>query len=443
MPYKLLLADDSVTIQRVIELTFADEDVQVIAVGDGKQAIASIQAERPDIVLADVGMPERDGYEVAAFIKGAAELAHIPVLLLTGAFEPIDETRARAVGCDGVLVKPFEPQMVISRVKDLLAGRKPAGLWGASPAGQTPLRQPSSPAGDLDIRGPGPEPAAGPPGGSLEDYFDRLDAAFASLDGPPGGAPPSMPSTPASHPAVEFAPAAPQRSPHQAAASTHSPFDDLGGWDPDLAGDPKKPVPRESPAIGIDSARGLAPVSAPAPAAVIPPPARAYEPPAPPQPQAAPPPPPSAPTYPAPPPAPVHAAPPPAPAHAASPPAPTHAASPPAPTYVAPPPPAHSVPPAAPAAVAPSAPTPPPSSVAAIHVAPMPTLAEAFATLLSAEHGHRFAPSMIGAPIVTDQMVDEIVRRVIARVGDQAVRETVVDVAERLVREEISRIKGG
>ena len=181
MTHKLLLADDSVTIQRVIELTFADEDVQVIAVGDGKKAIASIQADRPDIVLADVGMPERDGYEVAAFIKGTAELAHIPVLLLTGAFEPIDETRARAVGCDGVLVKPFEPQMVISRVKDLLAGRKPAGVWAASPAAQTPLRQPAPAAADH----------AAPPlaGGSLEDYFDRLDAAFASLDGPPGAAP--------------------------------------------------------------------------------------------------------------------------------------------------------------------------------------------------------------------------------------------------------------
>jgi CheY-like chemotaxis protein len=439
MPYKLLLADDSVTIQRVIELTFADEDVQVIAVGDGKKAIASIQAERPDIVLADVGMPERDGYEVAAFIKGAAELAHIPVLLLTGAFEPIDETRARAVGCDGVLVKPFEPQMVISRVKDLLAGRKPAGLWGASPAAQTPLRQPSSPVGDIDIRGPGPEPAAGPPGGSLEDYFDRLDAAFASLDGPPGAAPPSMPSTPAPHPAVEFTPAAPQGSPHQTAASTHSPFDDLGGWDPDLAGDPKKPVPRESPAIGIDSARGHAPVSAPAPAAVVPPPAPVYEPPSPHQAQAAPPP---EPAY-EPPPQP-QAAPPVAPTYAAPPPAPTYAAPPPVSTYAAPPPPAHSVPPSAPAsAVAPSPPAPLPSPAAAIQAAPMPTLAEAFATLLSAEHGHRFAPSMIGAPIVTDQMVDEIVRRVIARVGDQAVRETVVDVAERLVREEISRIKGG
>ena len=70
MPHKLLLADDSVTIQRVIELTFADEDVQVVAVGDGKQAIERIDRRSPDIVLADVGMPERDGYEVAAFIKG-------------------------------------------------------------------------------------------------------------------------------------------------------------------------------------------------------------------------------------------------------------------------------------------------------------------------------------------------------------------------------------
>ena len=142
MPYKLLLADDSVTIQRVIELTFADEDVQVLAVGDGKKAMASIQTDRPDIVLADVGMPEHDGYEVAAFIKTHPELAHIPVLLLTGAFEPVDEARARAVGCDGVLVKPFEPQMVINRVKDLLAGRRPAGLWTVT--APSPSAQPSS-----------------------------------------------------------------------------------------------------------------------------------------------------------------------------------------------------------------------------------------------------------------------------------------------------------
>src|SRR6188768_3340803 len=77
MSHKLLLADDSVTIQRVIELTFADEDVKVTVVGDGKAAIDSVQRDPPDIVLADVGMPERNGYEVAAFIKGTPALAHI------------------------------------------------------------------------------------------------------------------------------------------------------------------------------------------------------------------------------------------------------------------------------------------------------------------------------------------------------------------------------
>ncbi len=395
MAHKLLLADDSVTIQRVIELTFADEDVQVIAVGDGKKAIASIQADRPDIVLADVGMPERDGYEVAAFIKGTAELAHIPVLLLTGAFEPIDETRARAVGCDGVLVKPFEPQMVISRVKDLLAGRKPAGMWAASPTAQTPLRQAAPVAAD-----PGP---AAPPGGSLEDYFDRLDAAFASLDGPTGAAPSAVSPPPAARPPTEVAPPAtyhapPERhqapAPHQAPPAAYSPLDDLGGWDPDIAGDPKKPGTLERPVIAIDPSREYAPVSAPV---VIPAPA----------------------------------------------PAPAAYTAPPAPAYSAPPPAAQTAPPPARAHVAPPAPvyTPPPAI--AVHGASMPSLAEAFATLLSAEQGLRIAPSGIGAPIVTDQMVDEIVRRVIARMGDQTVRETVLDVSERLVREEIERIKRG
>jgi CheY-like chemotaxis protein len=126
MRHKLLLADDSVTIQRVIELTFADEEIDVIAVGDGKLAIDRVKSEKPDIVLADVGMPERDGYEVSTFVKGTPEFAHIPVLLLTGAFEPIDEARARAAGCDGVLVKPFEPQLVIHRVKDLISGSRSA-----------------------------------------------------------------------------------------------------------------------------------------------------------------------------------------------------------------------------------------------------------------------------------------------------------------------------
>jgi CheY-like chemotaxis protein len=75
MPHKLLLADDSITIQRVIELTFADEDVQVVAVGNGQEAMDRVQRDRPDIILADVGMPERNGYSVRAC--GAADRSRI------------------------------------------------------------------------------------------------------------------------------------------------------------------------------------------------------------------------------------------------------------------------------------------------------------------------------------------------------------------------------
>jgi len=123
---KLLLADDSVTIQRVVELTFSGEDIEVVTVSDGEQAIARISSDPPDIVLADIAMPKKNGYEVAAFVKDNPALAHVPVLLLAGAFEPVDEERAKRVKCDGVLVKPFETHEVITRVRELIERERPA-----------------------------------------------------------------------------------------------------------------------------------------------------------------------------------------------------------------------------------------------------------------------------------------------------------------------------
>ena len=199
MAYKLLLADDSVTIQRVIELTFADEDIQVIAVGDGQQAIEQIRAEHPDIVLADVGMPERDGFEVASFVKQTPEFRHIPVLLLTGAFEPVDQDRVRAAGCDGVLAKPFEPQLLIARVKELLttpASERIAVPGPDSGLDDQPLHIPSStpPPDSLEGLSLSANEAADSRA-SVDEYFDRLDAAFATMTGPAGT--PSVPGSPA------------------------------------------------------------------------------------------------------------------------------------------------------------------------------------------------------------------------------------------------------
>ncbi|MGH9139579.1 MAG: response regulator, partial [Vicinamibacterales bacterium] len=213
MPYTLLLADDSVTIQRVIELTFADEDVTVVAVGDGDQAIERLEASPPpDIVLADIGMPGRNGYEVAQYVRRSPKLAHIPVMLLTGAFEPVDQARADDAGCDGVLAKPFEPQLVIGRVKELLSrpqrgqdassSRQDSG--GASEA--APTEQPTSPPGSAADYFKWPTAVAQEPaapmerkqGGvapipQLDDYFDRLDAAFSKAPSASTAAPPVEP----------------------------------------------------------------------------------------------------------------------------------------------------------------------------------------------------------------------------------------------------------
>jgi CheY-like chemotaxis protein len=120
MSRKLLLADGSITIQRVIELTFAHEDIRVISVSDGRRAIQMLESERPDVVLLDVDLAEVDGYAVAAHIRRVPRLKDTPVLLLAGAFEPVDQERAREVGSDGVIVKPFEPQVVVTRVKELI-----------------------------------------------------------------------------------------------------------------------------------------------------------------------------------------------------------------------------------------------------------------------------------------------------------------------------------
>src|SRR5262249_24788644 len=158
MGKKILLADDSITIQKVIELTFSDEDFEVVTVGNGRLAMEKVQEARPDVVLCDIIMPEKDGYEVCDYIKKSPALSHIPVLLLTGAFEPFDQERAARVKCDGFLAKPFEPETLIAKVKDLLAKASPRPVTGAFPASPRPTAVPQP-----EMRVPAPPPAAAVP----------------------------------------------------------------------------------------------------------------------------------------------------------------------------------------------------------------------------------------------------------------------------------------
>jgi len=134
---KLLLADDSVTIQRVVDLTFTDEGMQVITVGDGEQAIRKLEEFTPDIVLADVLMPGLDGYRLCEFMKRSERFGQIPVMLLVGSFEPFDEAEARRVGADDFVTKPFQSiRQLVNRVGSLLGG-KPANDVAVTPERST------------------------------------------------------------------------------------------------------------------------------------------------------------------------------------------------------------------------------------------------------------------------------------------------------------------
>jgi CheY-like chemotaxis protein len=358
MAHKLLLADDSVTIQRVIELTFADEDIDVTTVGDGQLAIDRLDTDPPDIVLADVDMPKRDGYEVAAYVKSHPRLAHIPVVLLTGAFEPIDQARASASGSSDVLAKPFEPQMVINRVKELLGRKRPEDEAAYALTQAERLREPQPQMGN-------PQPASRQPAGegpeavSLDDYFDQLDAAFSNLQ---PAAQKADGSDEVEWPAIEPVAVSVVSTPSMIATPMVNPAPAT----PDFAAEP---VPVNETA---------APIAPAAPVALIPPVA---------------------------------------------------------PVVV---PAAEGTPMAPLAPVAPVAPLPPAASTA-----PTPT-ANPFANLSAAKAEAAARPP---APIITDELIEEIVSRVMQRMSDRVVRETVTDIvsqtAERLVQEEIERIKMG
>jgi CheY-like chemotaxis protein len=365
---KLLLADDSVTIQRVIELTFADEDIQVLTAGDGEQAIARIKNDRPDIVLADIGMPKRSGYEVAAFVKAQPEFAHIPVLLLTGAFEPVDEGRAQAAGCDGVLVKPFEPQHVIARVRELLHGehRQRSGSVTRAvsdvPRPAERLAPPrASAAHNNGIGFSRPDSGRASADVSLDDYFDRLDAAFANLGAP----------------ATESA-----QGPHPETMRGEGPVmeKDLDWFDTPA---PAQPAPYEPAAR---------PVIDPSPATFATPPSPVEWP----LPQGT------------------------------------------------------SIEPAEMPAPRASYAQPTPPQPAVTTETSGSAIADAFSALLAAEQGEPgAAPVRLtltpSAPAVSDQLVEEITRRVVERLAPNALREVVADVvsdvSERLVREEIDRVR--
>lgn len=123
MASRILLADDSITIQKVVNLTFADEGIEVVAVSSGDMAERRLPEISPDLVLADIFMPGKNGYELCEAIKENSQFQHVPVVLLVGAFEPFDQAEANRVKADAHLTKPFESRTLVETVRRLISDR--------------------------------------------------------------------------------------------------------------------------------------------------------------------------------------------------------------------------------------------------------------------------------------------------------------------------------
>jgi CheY-like chemotaxis protein len=183
---RILVADDNSNIQKMVGLALKDQGIDVVAVGNGEAAVRKISDLKPDLVLADVFMPVRNGYEVCQYVKMDPTLAHIPVILLVGAFDPLDEQEAQRVGADGVLKKPFvPPDPLISMVKSALQRAGVAhGNVSAAKAPEpevmkgTDLLTPSSASKSMMGTPPPPMPSHAPAIAPLdqESFVDEVPA---------------------------------------------------------------------------------------------------------------------------------------------------------------------------------------------------------------------------------------------------------------------------
>jgi len=176
--------DDSATMREVIKIAFRRENINVVAYHDATSALGEIQETRPDVVITDVIMPEKDGYEVCQYIKSHPELGKTPAILMSGVVNRAVAEKAFAVKADELLRKPFQPQDLITRVKHLL---KPNGhhvpaptpasaaaaltsIFSAASAAQQARQAPppvpitsARPAASIAPPMPAPQPSSVPP----------------------------------------------------------------------------------------------------------------------------------------------------------------------------------------------------------------------------------------------------------------------------------------
>jgi CheY-like chemotaxis protein len=179
MPVKILLADKSITIQKVVEMLFSGKDYEIVCASDGETALNEATRVIPDVVLADVDLPRIDGYTFAARLKQTPQLAQAPVILMMSREDLYDSEKGKQAGIVDNIAKPFESQELIGKVKKALAA---APRRVAAPT-QPPVRPPAAPVPPVRAVPP-PAPAAPvrPKTTAPEDIFDIISEAPSPKD---------------------------------------------------------------------------------------------------------------------------------------------------------------------------------------------------------------------------------------------------------------------
>jgi|HigsolmetaAR201D_1030396.scaffolds.fasta_scaffold09381_2 Response regulator containing a CheY-like receiver domain and a GGDEF domain len=185
---RILLADDSPHAQRMGELILREEGFEVVTVTNGETALLRLQDADPDLILADISLPGRSGYQICEYVKGNPRFRHTRVVLTAGLLEPIDEAEAQRVGSDGVLKKPFEASVVMETIRPLIeAAQCDRSKESGGGAVQTAILEATAPEGQEASRSSIQASPAGPDGNGVDPEQVRaavtiaLDAALPKI----------------------------------------------------------------------------------------------------------------------------------------------------------------------------------------------------------------------------------------------------------------------
>lgn len=178
MGSRVLLADDSVTIQKVVGIIFANEDYELTVVDSGDAALQKARELKPDVMLVDALMPGKNGYEVCSEIRRDPQLSHIALLLMTGAFEAVDEEKNRQSGADDFITKPFESQTLIDMTGRLIALTRQRASQAAA---QAPPAAPPAAVAPAPAAVPTAPPADDTWGAGFDEFAEEVSPVQAPV----------------------------------------------------------------------------------------------------------------------------------------------------------------------------------------------------------------------------------------------------------------------